>query len=92
MKSSYWFQKEEKGNKVENLGLIIAIVGSAIGIIAITLGATIALFLWNRGEANADRKDIVNLIIAIKEDVHAIQLEMRDFHTRLCSIQERKEK
>lgn len=75
---------------MENIGLIIAIVGSAFGIVAISLATTIALFLWNRNEANSDRRDIVNLIIAIKEDVQAIQLEMRDFHTRLCSIEEKR--
>jgi hypothetical protein len=79
---------------MENLGLIIAIVGSAVGIIAITLGATIALFLWNRGEANADRRDIVNLIIAIKEDAHAFSEKMaaesKDFHNRLCDIESRR--
>lgn len=81
---------------MENLGLIIAIVGSAVGIIAITLGATIALFLWNRAEANSDRRDIVNLIIAIKEDARAFSEKMaaesRDFHARLCSIEERRNK
>lgn len=54
------------------LGLIIAIVGSAIAIV----GVMLTLFLWTRGEANSDRRDIVNLIIAIKE-------EMKDFHGRL---------
>ena len=55
-----------------DLGLVIAIVGSAIAIV----GTTLALFLWNRGEANTDRREIVDLIIAIKE-------EMKDFHGRL---------
>ena len=73
---------------MENLSLIIALLGSALTIVA----AMIAMMLWVRSEANADRRDIVNLIIAIKEDVHAIQLEMRDFHTRLCSIEERRRK
>lgn len=36
----------------------------------------IPLFLWNRSESNADRRDIMNLISAIKE-------EMKDFHGRL---------
>lgn len=62
-----------------DLGIIIAIVGSSIGII----GVTIALMLWVRGEANADRRDIVNLIFAIKE-------EIKDFHGRLCAIEERR--
>lgn len=71
-----------------DLGIIVAIVGSTIAIV----GVVLALFLWNRGEANADRRAIVDLIIAIKEDVHAIQLEMKDFHGRLCTIEERRGK
>ncbi len=74
-------------NDASNLGLIIAIVGSAFGIIAITLGATVSLFTLGRAEANADRRDITNLIQAIRGDVQAIQLEMRDFHTRMCAIE-----
>ena len=68
---------------MENLGLIIALMGSAFTIVA----AMIAMMLWVRSEANSDRRDIVNLIVAIKEDVHAIQLEMKDFHGRLCEIE-----
>ncbi len=71
---------------MEYLGLIIALVGSAFTIVA----AMIAMMLWVRSEANSDRRDIVNLIIAIKEDVQAIQLEMKDFHGRLCEIESRR--
>lgn len=79
---------------MENLGLIITILGTGLGII-IAMGAiVVTLFLWNRGEANTDRRDIVNLIIAIKEDAHAFSEKMaaesKDFHARLCSIEERK--
>lgn len=64
-----------------NLGLIIAIIGSAFGILAIV----VVLVLWLRTEANADRRDIVNLIIAMKEEwAH----ESRDFHGRLCVIEQ----
>ena len=71
----------------------MAIVGTGIAIV----GVVLAMMFWVRqeanslrGEANADRRDIVNLIIAIKEDVSAMQMEMRDFHARLCSIEERR--
>lgn len=82
--------QEEVGHKRGNmdLGIIIAIVGSTSAII----GVTVALILWARGEANADRRDIVNLIIAIKEDASNFRKEMaqesRDFHARLCVIEE----
>lgn len=72
---------------MNDIGIIIAIVGSAFGIIAITLGATVTLFLWGRGEASSDRRDIVDLIIAIKDDIQATQLEMMSFHNRICEIQ-----
>lgn len=69
-----------------DLGVVISIVGSAVAIV----GAVIALFLWTRSEANADRRDIVNLILAIKEEISAIHLEVRDFHNRLVAIEERR--
>lgn len=69
-----------------DLGLIIAISGSALAIV----GTIIAMFFWVRGEANADRrenstdrKEILNLI-------RAIELEIRDFHHRLLKIEEKK--
>lgn len=69
-----------------DLGVIISIIGSAVAIV----GAVIALFLWTRSEANADRRDVVNLILAIKDEIAAIHLEVRDFHNRLIAIEERK--
>lgn len=59
-------------------------------ILIATLGG---LFLWNRSEARndyrdlketqaQDRKEILNLIRAIEQ-------EMKDFHGRLCAIEER---
>lgn len=61
-----------------DFGLIITIVLTGLGII-IGMGALIiTLFLWNRGEANADRRDIVNLIIAIKEET--LELKKKNGH------------
>jgi Ca2+/Na+ antiporter len=62
-----------------DLGAIIAIVGSAMAIIAVI----VMLMLWVRSEANADRRDIVSLIIAIKD-------EIKDFHERLIKIEEKR--
>lgn len=59
-------------------GIIIAIVATGMGII-IAMGALIVtLFLWNRGEANADRRAIAD--------------EIKDFHSRLLVIEERRNK
>ncbi len=50
------------------------------------------MFAWlrsdialNRTEAAADRRDILNLM-------RSIQQEMKDFHGRLCAIEERNRK
>jgi hypothetical protein len=40
------------------------------------LSFIVPLFLWNRSEANADRRDLVNVVRGIQE-------EMKDFHGRL---------
>lgn len=70
---------------ITDFGLVITIVLTGMGII-IGMGAiVITLFIWNRGEANSDRRDIVNLIIAIKD-------EIKDFHERLIKIEERRSK
>ena len=69
-----------------DLGIIIAVVGVGIAIV----GVMIAMMFWVRTEANMlrseakeDRKDLVEL-------VYAIQLEIKDFHTRLCVIEEKR--
>lgn len=76
----------------QDLGLIIAIVGVGIAMV----GSIMAMMFWVRSESNSlraeakeDRKDFLNLIEAIREDVRAIQTEMKDFHFRLCAIEER---
>lgn len=79
-----------------DLATLITVASTGMGII-VALGALIVtLFLWNRSEANSDRRDIVNLIIAIKEDAANFRKEMavesREFHARLCVIEERRNK
>ena len=43
---------------------------------------TLTLWLWNRSESNSDRRDVFNMIKAIHD-------EIKDFHGRLCAIEER---
>ena len=43
---------------------------------------TLTLWLWSRSESNSDRRDIMNLIRSIHE-------EIKDFHGRLCAIEEK---
>jgi hypothetical protein len=55
-----------------------------------------ALFLWVRSEANADRRHISEIQRQDRKDilgmVEAIKEEMKDFHNRLCAIEERNKK
>lgn len=52
---------------------VIALMG---GVFVANMGVIIPLFLWIRSEANADRRDILQLI-------RDVQKEMKDFHGRL---------
>lgn len=47
------------------------------------LASNMALFIWARSEARHDQQEI-------REIIRAIQTEMKDFHARLCVIEERK--
>lgn len=49
------------------------------------IGSNIALFMWARSEARQDQQEIRDIIRAIQE-------EMKEFHGRLCAIEERNRK
>ncbi len=49
------------------------------------IGSNVALFLWARTESRADYR-------ALREVISAIQSEMKDFHGRLCAIEEKNKK
>jgi len=57
---------------------VITVVGTGMGILIGMGGMMITLFMWNRSEANADRRSMVE--------------EMKDFHSRLIAIEERRNK
>jgi hypothetical protein len=68
------------------------IIATSIGSIIAIMGINVALFSWLRtdikeikSEAAADRRDILQLI-------RDVQSEMKDFHGRLCAIEERNRK
>lgn len=52
--------------------------------------ANAGLVLWMRSEARNDWRHMDAKIDAIREETKAIQLEMKDFHNRLCAIEERR--
>lgn len=58
-------------------------------IIAANFGLTITLFLWLRKEANADRREIASSMSDFRK---MWAQESRDFHGRLCAIEEKNKK
>ncbi len=47
------------------------------------------LFIWNRTESRNDIRHLDNKIDAIRELTYAIHMEPKDFHSRLCAIEEK---
>lgn len=70
-----------------DLGIIIAIVGSAVAII----GVTITMLLWVRGESRTDWRNLQDQIIADRRELievcRRMDIEMKDFHYRLLEIE-----
>ncbi len=50
------------------------------------------LFIWNRTESRNDWRHMDAKMESTRELVRAIHDEMKDFHTRLCVIEERNRK
>jgi hypothetical protein len=69
---------------MENLNEFTSII-TILGVFIANGTLIIPLWLWNRSESRADNREIIALI-------NAIQTEMKDFHGRLCSIEERNKK
>lgn len=53
------------------------------------MGTNLALFLWARTESRSDHRA---LEAWTKDMLAAMQQEMKDFHGRLCAIEERNKK
>lgn len=51
-------------------------------------GSIIGLFFWNRSESRADIRHMDSKLESTRELVRAIHDEMKDFHNRLCRIEE----
>lgn len=72
------------------LGIIIAIVGTGLAMV----GVVMSMMFWARTEANglrleanADRKDFVQMNRNIERLVQAMDNEMKDFHYKLIEIE-----
>jgi hypothetical protein len=64
-----------------------------IGVAIANIGTTITLFLWSTNRAEENRKEGNHLIQCIRDDMKDFQnkylQETKDFHGRLCAIEER---
>ena len=47
------------------------------------------LFFWGRSESRADNRQMLSMMQGINAQISAIQAEVKDFHGRLCAIEER---
>lgn len=47
------------------------------------------LFVWNRTESRADYRHLES---GVSAQIEAIRQDIKDFHGRLCSIEERKKR
>lgn len=71
--------KKDKNMNEQTLSLIVG-----------NMAVILPLFLWVRSEANADRREAAQGRKDIMAVIQGIQLEMKDFHGRLCAIEERR--
>ena len=57
---------------------------------SVFLLSQVGLFLWNRAESRADIRHMDNKLDANRDLINAIHLEMKDFHSKLCIIEEKR--
>ncbi len=74
------------------------ILTTILGILGVIIGNAsfvIPLFLWARSEARSDFRHLLEVTDAIRSEsrdlIDEIQKEMRDFHSRLISLETRKD-
>ena len=67
-------------------GIAVSIAGSALAIV----GSMIAMMIWVRSEANSDRRQADVDRKETRELIYSIQLEIKDFHNRLCEIEKQR--
>ena len=63
-----------------------------LGLIIGNAAIIIPLFVWNRSESRADIRHMDAKLESTRELVRAIYDESKDFHARLCKIEERNKK
>lgn len=78
-------------NDISWIQVIIPTV-TVLGMFLANAALIIPLFLWNRAESRADSRHTDAKLESTKELVRAIYDEIKDFHNRLCSLEERNKK
>jgi len=61
-----------------------------LGIILGNAAWILPMFFWVRSESRADIRHVENQIDSIRELTRAIHLEVKDFHGRLCALEEKR--
>jgi hypothetical protein len=56
------------------------------------LATLIGMFFWNRSESRADIRHMDAKLDSTRELVRAIHDEVKDFHSRMCKLEERNKK
>jgi hypothetical protein len=59
---------------------------------SVLLITILGMFFWNRSESRTDVRHMDAKLESTRELVRAIYDEMKDFHNRLCAIEERNKK
>jgi len=54
--------------------------------------ANAGLIIWFRTESRNDWRHMDQKVDAIKDLIVSVQLEIKDFHNRLCAIEEKRNK
>lgn len=68
---------------MENIGLIVAVVGVGIAIV----GVVISMMFWMRSESNTLREEQKSDRRELMQISRNIELEIKDFHYQLLEIQ-----
>ena len=71
----------------QNLSVIISIAGSSIA----TVGSIISMMFWVRQEANQLRSEAKEDRKELLQISRNMEIEMRDFHNRLCEIEKNRQ-
>ena len=60
-----------------------------LAVILANMAVMLPMFFWLRSEANADRRESAADRRDVLQLIRDIQTEMKDFHGRLCAIEEK---